>query len=217
MPEARLASFQTTLDSNEQARAQRYRFNQPRRRFIAAHGIGREILGRYLTVPAEGVQFQHNSFGKPELAGLPPDRLQFSFAHSEDLALYAVTVGRPVGVDVERRRPVEDAEQLVQRFFAPTEYAVFKNLPPEQKLLGFFAGWTRKEAYTKALGLGLSLPLNQFEVSLAPDVPAALLADDQHPENVADWSLAELDVAPGYTAALAIRGAPGPISYWHWE
>ena len=221
-----MAALYATLSPDEQDRAGRYRFEHLRHAFVAAHGALRAILGRYLEVSPQSIQFQYNLHGKPALAAPEQAWLRFNLAHSGDLALCAVTAAyesdaeetaREIGVDVEQIRAVEDVEKLVERFFAPGERATFESLLPAQKLPAFFAGWTRKEAYIKAWGQGLSLPLDEFEVSLAPGVPATLLADRHNPAEAGQWSLCEVEAAPGYAAALAVRGPLGPISAWQWE
>lgn len=217
LPEARLAELYTTLSADEQDRAARYRFEHLRQAFVAAHGALRAILGRYLEVSPQSIQFQFNRHGKPALLAPGQAWLCFNLAHSGDLALCAATAGHEIGVDVEQIRPVDDMDKLVERFFAPGERAAFKGLSPAQKLPAFFAGWTRKEAYIKAWGQGLSLPLDEFEVSLTPGAPAALLADRHSPAEAAQWSLCEVEAAPGYAAALAVHGALGRLSSWQWE
>ena len=119
--------------------------------------------------------------------------------------LLAFTSQRPLGVDVEQIRPLQKMERLVERFFSPAERVAFRALPDGQREAAFFAGWTRKEAYIKGRGLGLALPLHQFDVTLAP-AEARLLADRQTPAAVGSWVLRSLDFIPGYAAALAVRG-----------
>jgi 4'-phosphopantetheinyl transferase len=213
VPTARMAVLYATLSAEEQDRAGRFRLEHSRQAFVAAHGALRAILGRYLEASPQTIQFRCNSHGKPELAAPEQAWLRFSLAHSGNLALCAVTAGREVGVDVEKIRPVDDLDKLVARFFAPGERAAFESLPPAQRLPAFFAGWTRKEAYIKAWGLGLSLPLDEFEVSLSPGEAAALLADRHNPAGEAPWSLCEIDVGPDYAAALAAPGALARLEF----
>ena len=209
----------TTLSAIERARAARFRFPEHRERFIVAHGALRDILSRYLNVSASELAFAANTHGKPALA--PPEHawLQFNLTHSGDLALVAVTRGRPIGIDVEHKIPPDDPARLVEQFFSENENAAFNALPESQREAAFFTGWTRKEAYIKALGEGLSTPLDQFDVSLAPDQPARLLADRLHPDHPAHWSLLDLNpdaIDPDYAAALAITGPLPTLTLYHW-
>ncbi len=207
--------YDTLLSPDERARADRLRFSHLREAFIAARGLLRILLGRYLDMPPANARFSYNEQGKPQLAptadaSLNDVNLHFNLSHSESLALYAITRIGPVGVDVEHLYPLEDMHHLVARFFSAREQAAFNTLPAHQKPLAFFTCWTRKEAYSKARGEGLTLPLTQFDVSLKPGTPARLLADRQNPDAVSTWSLHDLPPIPGYTAALAIKGT-GPI------
>jgi 4'-phosphopantetheinyl transferase len=143
--------------------------------------------------------------------------LQFNLSHSQDLALYAIGRERAVGIDVERIRPVPDAEQIVGRFFSFSEHALFRALPPRQKLEGFFNCWTRKEAYLKARGEGLDRSLSGFDVTLAPGEPARLLADREDPLEVERWSFRALHPASDYSAALAVEGRGWHFVCWQWS
>jgi 4'-phosphopantetheinyl transferase len=132
--------------------------------------------------------------------------LRFNLSHSQDLALYAVTSNREVGVDLEYIQRDFDTRQIAERFFSTREIAALHALPANLQTESFFRCWTRKEAYVKARGEGLSLPLEQFDVSLSPDDPAALLNVAGNPAEVSRWSLRELTPAPGYMAAIAVEG-----------
>ena len=184
---------------------------------MAARGILRNILGRYLGLAPQQVQFVYNAQGKPALAASQAAGLQFNLAHSGDWALVALASERAVGIDLERRHPVEAVDRLVEGYFAPGERTVFHQLPPEQRLTAFFAGWTRKEAYLKARGEGLTLPLDEFEVTLAPGVPPALLADRHGQPSLASWVLLDVEAVPGYAAALAMPGPVGELVTWQWQ
>ena len=207
---ARRDQFYTTLTPDERARADRFRFPEHRERFIAAHGALRDILSRYLDLYADQFTFSTTPHGKPALAAPEHAWLQFNLSHSGDLALIAVTRDRPVGIDVEQMIPPDNFPRLVEQFFSPNENAAFHALPESKRAAAFFAGWTRKEAYVKALGTGVSLPLDQFDVTMDPDAPARLLADRRHPHHVATWSLHTFTPAPAYLASLAIA-TPHPI------
>jgi len=213
-----------TLAPDERARAARFRFPEHRARFIAAHGALRDILSRYLNLPADQLTFSANPYGKPALAAPEHAWLQFNLSHSGDaspelsagLALIAVTRDLAIGIDVERIDPPDNFPRLVEQFFSPNENAAFRALPESKRVAAFFAGWTRKEAYIKALGTGVSLPLDHFDVTMDPDAPARLLADRRHPHHVETWSLHTFTPAPGYVAALAVAGPPPTLVFYQW-
>ena len=203
------------LSRDEQERAERFRFERDRRRFMVARAALRTLAGRYLGLEPSRVQFRYGSYGKPYFANDPDhDLLRFNLAHSNELAVYAFACGREVGVDIEHIQPVPDAEQITQRFFSNSENASFRMLPDSQKLEAFFNCWTRKEAYIKALGDGLSHPLDQFQVSLKPDEPARLLKVEGFPEETARWHMASFVPASGYVAALVAEGSDFHLEYW---
>ncbi len=216
LAEAQVAALGAALNADEQARAARLRLDDKRRAFVVARGILRDILGRYLGLHPRDIQFAYTAQGKPELAACQAAGPCFNLAHSGDLALVALANARPIGIDLERQRPVEAADLLVERFFSPGERAAYRRLPPEQKSPAFLLGWTRKEAYLKARGEGLALPLNQFEVTLSPGEPPALVADWHSPPSAAPWVLLDLDAGPGFTAALAVPGAVDELAAWEW-
>jgi 4'-phosphopantetheinyl transferase len=206
------------LAEEERARAARFVFPRDRDRFIVARGVLREILGRYLELPPTEVRFFYGESGKPELApDLSGSRLRFNLAHSRDLALYAFTRGQEVGVDVEFVRPELATEEIAERFFSQREAAALRALPPSEQPRAFFRCWTRKEAYIKARGKGLSIPLGTFEVSLAPGQPARLRAVRDDPPEAARWSLCDIPAGLDYQAALAIEGETPEVLLFDWH
>lgn len=206
-----------TLSADERSRADRYSFARDMHHFIVGRALLRVILGGYLEIEPDRLRFAYSHHGKPSLAdAFGSGILRFNVSHSQGLALYAVSRDGHVGVDLERTRPVADLEQIAERFFSPREYAALRALPAQMKHEAFFNCWTRKEAYVKARGDGLSLPLNQFDVSLAPGEPARLVHNERAPQEVARWSLQELTPAPGYVAALAVEGHGRQIRCWQW-
>ena len=213
--EERLAALRATLAADERERAARYRFDVHRCAFEACRGAVREILGSYLTLAPAAVRFQYGPQGKP---ALPPDGepLVFSVSHSGELGICAVARQGALGADVERVRPLDDALAIAERFFSPAERAALRTLQPPALETGFFTAWTRKEAFIKALGEGLSHPLADFDVTLLPDEPARLLrvaGDDEAPTR---WRLTPLDPAPGYVAALAATEPIDAVARWSW-
>jgi len=200
-----LASLAAILDEAESARATRFRSHTHQNRFIAARGALRSILGTYLDCAPDELQFDYGAHGKPALTGRFAEcGLFFNLAHSEDLALLAVTRLGPIGVDVERVRPMADADELVERFFSPRENALFQQLSCDKKNVAFFNLWTRKEAWLKATGEGIAHSLNRVEVTFLPGEPAQLLSLPECSDSTEKWALHELLPAPGFDGAVAL-------------
>jgi 4'-phosphopantetheinyl transferase len=198
-----LAKLQATLSDSEAKRADRFRFWRHRRRYITGRGILRELLGRYLEEHPADIEFSYSEFGKPFLAD---NNIHFNLSHSKETALFAFCFSADIGIDLEKIRPISDAEGIAERFFAPTEFARFQVLPEEQKDEAFFACWTRKEAFIKAVGDGLSYPLSAFDVCFAPGREAKLNTIRGSKEEAARWSLFALSPVNGFTAATAVKG-----------
>ena len=213
-----LRAFEDTLAADERARAERFYFQKHREHFIAGRGLLRDIVSRYLHREPDQLRFCYNIYGKPSLIEeTSAEGLCFNLSHSHGIALYAFTHGREIGVDIEYFRPDVEAEKLAERFFSPREAAVLRALPEHLRKEGFFNCWTRKEAYIKAEGQGMSIPLSTFDVSLTPGESAALLRTQNHPQETARWSLQALNPAPNYAAALAVKGHDWTLKCWQWS
>lgn len=211
-------ALRDALTPDERERADRFRFEKDRISFVVARGALRDILGRYLGSPPGAISFSTGEFGKPGLAAAADEsRLRFNVSHSYGLALYAVNRSREVGVDLELVREDFAGLEIAERYFSPREVRALRALPRESQAAAFFNCWTRKEAYIKARGDGLSHPLHGFTVSLAPGEPAELLATEDDPAEAARWSLAELRPEAGFAAALAVKGPRPPMTFWHWS
>jgi len=204
----------STLSTDESQRAARFHFQKDRERYIIAHAGLRDILSRYLHCGPGQLSFFANDHGKPALNG---HQLEFNLSHSGGFALIALTRECKVGVDVEYIRSEMEFESIARRFFSPNEVSELMALHPEQRKLAFFRCWTRKEAYIKAQGLGLSLPLESFDVSLTPDEPVILRATRPDPQEAARWTLSSLEVDPGYTAAAAVEEKDVDFRLWDWN
>lgn len=201
-PDDRLDRFRRTLDPDELNRASRFHFEKHRQHFIVARGFLRSVVARYLETQPEALRFSYGAYGKPELAS--EHVLRFNLSHSHEVALLAVALDAEVGVDVEHVRADFASEEIARRFFSRAEVEVFNALPKEEQVAAFFRCWTRKEAYIKAIGKGLSQALDAFDVTLAPGAaPALLRAED---DDASRWLLTDLNAGDGYAAALAIAG-----------
>lgn len=215
---AHLESLQWTLIPSEKERANRFIFQKDQERFIAARGILRTILSKYLDKNPEQLRFSYNHYGKPALAPkFGGDGLRFNLSHSHEVTLIAVTRGRDIGLDIERIRSDLASEQIARQFFSPGEVATLLALPSHLQQEAFFVCWTRKEAYIKARGEGFSFPLDQFEVSLMPGEPAALLTTRGSPREASRWSICDLNPGPGYSAAMAVKGHALSCNQWQWS
>lgn len=217
LPVSRVQSLKRNLAADELRRAERFYFQKDRHNFVVAHGLLRTILSRYLGMEPSRLRFDYSPYGKPTLAITPgQDTLSFNLSHSGRLVLYAIARGREIGIDVERVRPVAEVEQIAERFFSVQENATLRAVPASLKHEAFFTCWTRKEAFIKARGEGLSLPLDQFDVSLARGESARLLSIQGDPQEAARWSLQGLIPGPGYVAALAVEGHGWRLKCWQW-
>lgn len=217
VPPARVQAFAGTLSEDERERAGRFFFDRDRSRFIVCRGVLRAILGRYLHVEPELLKFCYSRHGKPALSiASDGDAPRFNVSHACGLALYGVTLGRAIGIDVERIRPELASDQIAEQFFSSREIAALRALSPASRLLGFFNCWTRKEAYIKARGEGLSLPLSGFDVSVAPSAPTVLLSVPYESEQTSRWLLRELFPGPCYVATIAVEGHDWQLRCWQW-
>lgn len=211
-PNSVLTEFRLTLDADELERAGRFHFEKHRRHFVVGRGGLRYVLSRYLDVRPEELRFKYGLFGKPTLVG---DELRFNMSHSHGVALFAVAMDRELGVDVEHMRADFASADIARRFFSPLEVAAFNSLPEPEQVAGFFRCWTRKEAYIKAIGRGLSEPLDAFDVTLTPgEAPALLRASGQ---DVTRWSLFDLDVGEEYAGAVLVEAPVSKIRLWRFS
>jgi 4'-phosphopantetheinyl transferase len=210
--------WQPVLSDDERARAARFHFSRDRQRFVAARAWLRMILAAYLGADAKELSFSYSKKDKPALGPSYDGRkIEFNVSHSGDVALLAFTHGRQIGVDVERVRQDFDVEAIAHRFFSQHEQKQLSACPPEEKHAAFFRCWTRKEAYIKATGEGLSLPLSQFDVSLAAGDADALLCTRPEASEAARWCLREVPASPGYVAALCVSGRGWQLRSWSRE
>ena len=211
-----LDELRATLSADELTRAAHFHFARDRARFVAAHGIVRDILGRYLEVAPARLEFSSNEYGKPALAGDFRDSLSFNLSHSGDLVVIAIARGREVGIDVELYAPDRADQAVAANYFSPAEVARLRAVPESLRARAFFNCWTRKEAYIKARGMGLSIPLDSFDVSLAPDEPAALLRTLASADAKA-WQLRHLELGEKYIGALVASGAGWTFELRRWK
>lgn len=206
LPVERVEEFVAILSADEKARADRFYFPQHRQRFIVGRAKLRHLLGRYLDIEPNRLQFEYSDRGKPTLAKSFGNRLKFNLSHSQEIALYGFTLDRNIGVDLEYLNSKTDVEEIAKRFFSAREYAEITSLPPQVRREAFFRGWTVKEAYLKATGDGLAGSLDGVEVCLNPDKVASLLTIRGDTQIAAGWSIYHFAPMPNYLATVAVEG-----------
>jgi 4'-phosphopantetheinyl transferase len=212
VPPETCGGLYATLSSDERDRSARLRFEPDRRRFIVAHGVLRELLGRYLRTDPGLIRFVYGASGKPELSPECGRRVKFNLSHSGGLALIAVAADVDVGIDLEYVRAQSDSTEIARHFFSVAEADHLNKLPSRFHAPAFFTCWTKKEAYVKACGEGLAMPLTNFSVPLTAD--PAPVSVEFHGRR---WSLYSLQPAPGYVGALVIEGSGRRLREWHWH
>ena len=200
------------LSAEERDRASGLLSGTHQRRFVVARGMLRQLLGRYLDQDPGAVAFARGAHGKPFLQ---EGGLDFNVSHTHELALYAIARDREVGVDVEWMRPQVAHEQIAARFFSLEEQEALAQVPDEERRAAFYNIWTRKEAYVKARGDGITAGLGTFAVSLGAE--AELLHSDEGKEEVERWKLIALEPADGYVAALCGAGVDWQVQDWRWR
>lgn len=206
------------LNTEERAQAEQYRSERDRERFAAAHGVLRLLLADYLAVPPTELRFVAGPHGKPDLVRPGGRRggraLRFNLSHSGERALFAFSEGRALGVDLEEIDLRTAHPAIAEKFFAPGERNIILAHSPAERPHIFTRLWTLKEAYLKALGLGLTQPLNSFEIGFEGGAPKLVAPLKTHPGY---WHLRELTVAPGYAAALCVEGSDWELTTRDWE
>ncbi len=216
--QAALDNFWKTLSGDERARAERFRFPKDRNQFIVSHGILRQLLGSYLQVAPAEVSYQYSAYGKPFLAeDFYSSHLRFNLSHSGETMLLGFTRGRELGVDIERIRQDFATLEIARAYFSPQENFILQALPKPLQPEAFFNCWTRKEAFIKAIGEGVSCPLDRFDVTLAPGEPAKLLATRLTDHPVSKWSMVNLEIGPDYKAAVVTERGEWHLKCWKWD
>jgi 4'-phosphopantetheinyl transferase len=209
-PETVAGRFLPVLSADESSRADRFRFTKLRDSFVLTRGVLRYLLGRYLSALPASLRFSYGPKGKPALAD--NSRIHFNLSHSGEMAVIALTYDCAIGVDIEQLRPMTDMQEIAERFFCPEEAAEILSVPAPGREEAFFRCWTRKEAYIKAVGVGLSVPLESFRVTVRPNLPASLIHIGRDTDATEGWILRDLSLRKGYEAAVAYAGRERELS-----
>lgn len=208
--------WEAYLTDDERERRSRFRFQEDRDLFLVARAVLRWFLGRWRGERPEEVRFVYNGYGKPALAEAGAADLRFNVSHSARQVAWAFASGFDVGIDVERIRPLDDLMALAGRYFAPAERGQLAERPESERVVRFFELWTLKEAFVKARGTGLSMPLDRFH--LRPDSDLAPLGDcrpwrltvDERTE-AGSWTAWQTPEVDGFAGGLAVQGTPSNI------
>ena len=217
LPANETARLERLLSGEERQRANQFKLPHLRERYTVARATLRRILGSHLDCDPAILEFEYTPRGKPFLAGHAAGHLHFNLAHSAELALIAVTQLAPLGVDVEHVRPMPEALGIAERFFSERELEVLQGLATEARDAAFFSLWTRKEAWLKATGEGISESLAKVEMAFLPNETPRVLAIAGDAGAAADWSLLPLSPTAGFVGALAIPHREVRLKCWRFE
>ncbi len=205
-PDLQNFEFISMLSEMERIRARSFRFNKIRKYFIITHGVLRIILGFYLNIKPGQLKFHYGSYGKPYInEKFCKESIQFNLSHSHEFAIYAFVRGHRVGVDLEYITDIQDFEEITAQLFSKQENTIFKKIPKSQKLRTFFKCWTIKEAYSKAVGTGLTEPFIQRNLSFALKKSICKFKTKINAEDAFYWSITSFTPTPNYIASLAVE------------
>ena len=210
-------TLEQLLSADEMDKAERFHFQKDRDHFIAARGILRSILGRYLKMNPDKLKIYYGPYGKPALTGETGGNFRFNISHSHGLALFSFALDREIGVDLEYIRSDLSDGNIAAQFFSQREAVALNALPENVRQKAFFTLWTRKEAYLKEQGRGLSGDLKQSEVFPVLGCPSESPEINGSSQEESPWLLMDLAVLPEYAAALAVEGHDLQFKFWQWD
>lgn len=209
-----LNTFFSFLTNDEKDRALKFSFKSDIHKFIISRAILRLIISRYLNLYPSEIVFFQNYYGKPFVVN---QNLRFNVSHSNEYAVFAFTESKTVGIDIEFIREGFDEIEIAERFFSPKEIMELKSIPPFLRKKAFFNCWTRKEAFIKAKGTGLSTPLDSFDVAITPETLYKPICINQYDGDIGDLILYNLNIAKGYSSALVTQNKPDVMKFWDWN
>jgi 4'-phosphopantetheinyl transferase len=200
------------LPDDEQAKASRFHFVKHRRRHTVSRAALRTLLGQYLKLPPPAIEFTYNAHGKPRLAD-ERLRIKFNVSHTEEIMLVAFAIDSEVGVDIESVLRDVDYVDIGKRWFSPLESRTLLSMPENQRIDAFFRAWSRKEAYIKARGEGMSHPLCQFTVTM-DELEPRLIEHQDDPRETSRWRFIDIDVAQNYQATVVVESSDWKVNYY---
>ncbi|HKP45172.1 MAG TPA: 4'-phosphopantetheinyl transferase superfamily protein [Pyrinomonadaceae bacterium] len=209
--------FESFLSADEIARANRFHFSSDRKHYVVCRGLLRNLLAAYLSVDGRKLQFCYGAQGKPFVIQQDERQINFNVSHSHGRAAFAFAVNKELGVDIEFVKSDFEVDEIAQHFFSRNEVASLRVVPAHLRKHCFFNCWTRKEAYIKARGEGLSMPLNEFDVSLRPDEPVALLNNYREERELSRWSMRSIPAPEGYVGAVVVTGNDWTLKSFSFE
>ncbi|MBN2040683.1 MAG: 4'-phosphopantetheinyl transferase superfamily protein [Spirochaetes bacterium] len=208
--------YASILTSDEKKRSSRFVFEKDRNRDIINRAVLRLLLSKYIKIDPGRINYNYNKFNKPELSHPVNNELKFNLSHSGNLIIYAFSLRREIGIDIEKKRELNDADGIISRFCSEQEKSEYFSYPAEERGNIFISCWTRKEAYIKARGEGLAFPLNNFTMTLAPDKSPALMHVKDEKAEEKRWSFYNIIVPDDYNSTLAIEGNNIKLLYYKW-
>ena len=214
VPEKTIEEFKNVLSPDEILRIKNFHFKPDREQYIASRGGLRNILSHYLNIEPQNICFSYTNYGKPYLDCTD---LTFNTSHSGKFIIYAITRKACIGIDIEQLKSDLDFLSLAKTIFSEEEYIKFVMIPPHDKPLAFYRYWTRKEAYLKAIGIGLHYPLNQVQVSFLSTEKPKLLSAQLHHSEPHLWQLEEILLDQNCVAAIATRQKYHNLYFWNWN
>lgn len=217
IPSSRLQVYREILNGDEQQRACRLRFPRHQRRFIAARGMLRFLLGHYLDLSPHEIELDVGSHGKPFVKNEGVRTLYFNVSHSQKIALFAFSHESEVGIDVEGPQPRLDHQAVAKRVLNSQEQQWLHSLPSQKQKAAFLTCWTRKEAFAKAHGTGLTFPFRNITVTFQPDQPARIVKIEDSWLNSRPWAMYPVYPRTRYAGALVVAGQPHFIKYWDYQ
>jgi 4'-phosphopantetheinyl transferase len=216
--ESKLSKFSCLISSDEKLRQKQFIFQNDRRNFTITRGVLRTILGTYLNREPSNIIFHYSNRGKPRIQNdNHKPSLFFSVSHSKDFALYALSRNSEIGIDIENIRDLTEMDLIVEHFFSEREKSIYQKLSESKKREAFFLCWTRKEAYLKAIGVGLYQPLSTFEVSIIPGDPVRLVSINNNTLLASNWTTYNLKIHVDYASACVIKGKNWTFKYYNYH
>jgi 4'-phosphopantetheinyl transferase len=215
LPRKEVEKYAETLSQQERERAAKFTFPDKYEEYVVSRGLLRKVLAQVLNQSACEFQFDYSASKKPYLSKQYAEKtISFNLSHSHGQVLVAISVDRNIGIDIEKIRPNVEYEKLAKRFFSAAEHTALMLLPIGERVVAFFATWTRKEAFVKAEGKGIAFGLSEFDVNIGPRESPVMLATRWNPDDVSIWSMANIECEENYFATIVADGGDFQLRFW---